>query len=73
MVLPLLSPVADSNDEDVCCRAVQLLVSVLSDSTPQWAPPIIGIINTVSRVIMLISLVILLGFSERIATGCQKS
>uniref|UniRef100_A0A1X7VTP7 Rap-GAP domain-containing protein n=1 Tax=Amphimedon queenslandica TaxID=400682 RepID=A0A1X7VTP7_AMPQE len=47
VVLPLLLPVADSNDEDVCCRAVQLLVSILSDSTPQWAPPIIGIINTV--------------------------
>jgi tuberous sclerosis protein 2 len=47
VVFPLLHPVADDSDEDVCCRAVQLLIVVLNESSPDWAPPILGIINSV--------------------------
>lgn len=47
VVLPLLFHVAQDKDPDVRCRAVQLLISILNDSAPQWTPSILAIINTV--------------------------
>lgn len=48
VVLPLFMEISEERDEDICCEVMQLLVLILSESTPQWAPSVIGIINSVS-------------------------
>ena len=48
MVVPLLAPIAQDPDPEICCRGVQLLVTVLNECSPSWTPQTLGIINTVS-------------------------
>lgn len=48
VVFPLLSSVGEDTDEDIRCKAMQLLIAILNDSTSQWTPPILAIINDVS-------------------------
>ena len=47
VLFPFLRPVAWDEDTDVRCRAVQLLVHLLSEATPTWAEPLLGVIGSV--------------------------
>lgn len=53
VVLPLFSPVADDLDIDVRCRAVQLLLRILNECSPQWSTSLLNFIDSVSSCISL--------------------
>lgn len=56
VVLPLFSSVADDRDVDVRCRAVQLLLRVLIECSPQWSTSLLNFIDSVSVCVFVIIL-----------------
>ena len=50
VVLPLLGTVAEDNNEDVRCQAVQLLQSVVQQCSPDWAAIALSLIKSVESV-----------------------
>jgi len=47
VVIPTFTPLASDRDIDVRSRAVQLLVSLAHDCSPEWTPKLIQIISEV--------------------------
>ena len=47
VVLPLLTPVAKDPDLDVRCRAAQLLVHLLTSTTPHWASKLLSVVSSI--------------------------
>lgn len=48
VVIPFLQSVADDPDPDIRCRAVQLLVHLISEASSNWGARLLAIVNNVS-------------------------
>lgn len=57
VVLPTFGSLASDRDSEVRSRAVQLLVSLTHECSPEWCPKLIHIISEVHHIIAVFEIV----------------